>query len=191
MWSSPVYFAINLLYGLGAVTTIPIRKRRIKSEDDTLRPPQRPRLAINTDIDIDIGGTMPRSATTTDSPPPSALSLFSPTLSSASEPSTPIEASTPALRWPAGMYTVDVVDGFLRMDSEKLAGMNRAARFVHVYQRLYKSSTYDDNVNRWKAASSKLQSRSLNAGRTKEGLWTMFRSRLNAELEGMDGNDNV
>ncbi|KAJ7869369.1 hypothetical protein B0H13DRAFT_2063290 [Mycena leptocephala] len=170
---------------VSAVTAAPTsRKRRIKREDDALsRAPQRPRLAINTDV-VSAGCAPPLSAFSTDSPPPSALSLYSPSLSSASEPATPLEPSepsAPALKWPGGMYTVDIVDGILRMDSQELAGMNRGPRFIHVFKRPYKSATYDDNVRRWKSASSELQRRSLAAGRTEDGLWSMFRLQLNAE----------
>ncbi|KAJ7703758.1 hypothetical protein B0H16DRAFT_1829511 [Mycena metata] len=165
---------------VSAVTTsVPPRKRRIKSHGD-INPhlPQRPRLAIDTNVDV--VGTIP-STTTTDSAPPSVLSLFSPSISSASEPSTPIEAP----KWPDGMYTVDVIAGFLRMDSEELAHMkNRAAKFFHIFDRIYKSSTYDNNLKQWKAVSSVLQQRSLDAGWTKDGLWAVFRTHLNAEHAG-------
>ncbi|KAJ6601869.1 hypothetical protein DFH09DRAFT_1069420 [Mycena vulgaris] len=130
------------------------RKRRIKCEDDTLphpHPPQRPCLAINTDISA--GCVPPLSGTGL--PPPSTLFLYSPSLLSASEPTTPLEPSEPvtllepsmpALKSPGRMYTVDVVNGILHMNLQELAGMNWGPRLVHVFKRPYNLVMYDDNV---------------------------------------------
>ncbi|KAJ7926301.1 hypothetical protein B0H13DRAFT_1972781 [Mycena leptocephala] len=178
---------------VSAVTAAPTScKRRIKHEDDALpHLPQRPCLAVNTDV-VSTGHAPPStfSTSSTTSSPPSALSLYSPSLSSTSEPLTPLEPSEPAtlleplaptLKWPGGMYTVDVVDGILRMDLQELAGMNRSPRFIHIFKRPYKSATYNNNVRRWKSALSELQRRSLAAGRTEDGLRSMFCLQLNAE----------
>ncbi|KAJ7737336.1 hypothetical protein B0H16DRAFT_1730399 [Mycena metata] len=163
---------------VGPITAAPCK--HIKREyDTTSRLPQRPWLTIETDVDIGIGSAAP---TTTNLPPPSALSLYSPTLSSASEAPTPVEYSKPPLNWPSGMHAVDVVTGFLAMDSKELAGMKRGARFVQVFKRTCKSTTYDNNVTLWKAALSALQNKVLAAARTEDGLWSNFRSLLKAEM---------
>ncbi|KAJ7908433.1 hypothetical protein B0H13DRAFT_2497087 [Mycena leptocephala] len=164
-------------------------KRRVEDEDSPgpPRPHQRPRLMIDTALSS--AGSSPSRPLTLDSPtspPPSALSLASVSHSSASEPPTPVldyiptSAIRPA-KWPEGMFTVDVVNGFLQMASEDLAKMNREARFVHVFKKPYKSATYDDNFRRWKNASEDLRRQSLAAGRTEKGLWSAFRAALKVE----------
>ncbi|KAJ7605848.1 hypothetical protein DFH06DRAFT_1310061 [Mycena polygramma] len=147
------------------------------------RPHQRPRLTIDTSV----GGASSLELSPVSSVPPSALSLTSTSRSSASEPPTPsLDSPLPTseirpLRWPEGMYTCDVVQGLLAMDSKDLAGLNRESRFVQVFARPYKSATYDDNARLWKKASEGLRRQSLAASRTKLGLWSTFRKRVNAE----------
>ncbi|KAJ7844438.1 hypothetical protein B0H13DRAFT_2364255 [Mycena leptocephala] len=155
------------------VTAVSITgKRRVEDKDTPgpSRPHQRPRLMIDTALSS--VGSSPSHPLTLDSPtspPPSALSLASVSHSSASEPPTP------------GMFTVDVVNGFLQMASEDLAKMNWEARFVHVFKKPYKSATYDDNFRRWKNASEDLRRQSLAAGRTEKGLWSTFRAALKVQ----------
>jgi hypothetical protein len=172
------------------VTAVSITgKCRVEDKDTPgpSRPHQHPRLMIDTALSS--VGSSPSHPLTLDSPtspPPSALSLASVSHSSASEPPTPVldyipmSAIRPA-KWPEGMFTVDVVNGFLQMASEDLAKMNWEARFVHVFKKPYKSATYDDNFRRWKNASEDLRRQSLAAGRTEKGLWSTFRAALKVQ----------
>ncbi|KAJ7294032.1 hypothetical protein C8J57DRAFT_1211399 [Mycena rebaudengoi] len=60
---------------------------------------------------------------------------------------------------------------------------NRAECFTHVFHREFQSSTYDDQVKRWKAASPSLQQKALKAGRTEEGSWSAFTKAVREEQE--------
>ncbi|KAJ7033641.1 hypothetical protein C8F04DRAFT_1234626 [Mycena alexandri] len=140
-----------------------------------LSPNVRPELTIDTTVAAVRAPST--TSSTTDTPPASALSLYSPALSSASE-DTPEDFVAP---WPAGMYVVDMVAGFMAMKADEIKHMSPAERFCHVFKVPYRHSTYDDNVRRWKRASRPLQRRCIEAGRTEAGLWSTLRAVLNAE----------
>ncbi|KAJ7020877.1 hypothetical protein C8F04DRAFT_1196079 [Mycena alexandri] len=155
------------------------RGRALSSDEDLdiLSPHQvhRPRLSINTS-GLVVPSAASASSSGISSPPPSALSLRSAsTTSSISELPTPsLEALTqlPAKErsWPYGLYTVDVVVGFLRIDEFKGKGSLKA-RFQQAFGVAFKSSTYHENQKRWRSASEDLRHEMLQAKRTTAGLW--------------------
>ncbi|KAJ7033256.1 hypothetical protein C8F04DRAFT_1261066 [Mycena alexandri] len=165
-----------------------INKRRAVSSDGdnvVLVSPHRPRLSINTN-DLVPGGSTTTSRT---SPPPSALFLRSAsTTSSASEPPTPLLEAMVQLPvkdkpWPFGLYTVDVVMGFLKIDSTKgllkdrfHAAFNTPGKTVE-----FKQATYHHNHKLWVTASEALKRQMLDAGRTSNGLWSVFKENHKEE----------
>ncbi|KAJ7698141.1 hypothetical protein B0H17DRAFT_1197109 [Mycena rosella] len=154
--------------------------------DVTASPPrcQRPRLAVVTTLE-------PRSMgnddlLTVDLPSPSALSLFSTSMltpsssvhtSPSPSPASPTVAlpSRAQLPWPQELYVVNVIASMLKMDSEDVTG-TRAERFAQVFSAevMYKPSTYNDQVRKWRNASAGLRKSALDARCTTQGLWSVF-----------------
>ncbi|KAJ7707381.1 hypothetical protein B0H17DRAFT_1125197 [Mycena rosella] len=91
-----------------------------------------------------------------------------PSLPSSLRASPPLEVSSPvAVSWPAGMYTVDMVAGFIRMKSDELKHItSRSDRFTIVFGKGYNSSTYNDHVRKWREAPAALRTQALDG----EGL---------------------
>jgi hypothetical protein len=80
------------------------------------------------------------------------------------------------------MYAVDMVEGFLKMDSVELKPYDRETRFRKVFCiERYKASTYDNQVQLWKRASQVLREKAIAGGRTEAGLWSALRRSCNAE----------
>ncbi|KAJ7755546.1 hypothetical protein B0H16DRAFT_1828888 [Mycena metata] len=165
-------------------------KRKARSGDDDevlVLSPRRPRLNIQTS-----GLIVPSTSTTNSSaasPPPSALFLRSAsTTSSMSEPPTPLEdfIQLPERNaWPSGMYTIDVVAGFLRIESDAVTG-TLPSRFNQVFGGTWTNSTWYYNLKMWKTASEGLKHAILAAGRTSEGSWSVFREKYREEREVID-----
>lgn len=154
------------------------RKRPVKtpseSGSDLDKRPRwraRPNLVIDTTIspiDVDSMSASP-SAT------PSAL--WSAQSSTATPSTTPPPSATPSdsPSWMTGMYTVDMVEGLLQMDSKKLAHLSKKDRFAKVFGPYrFVPSTYNDQALRWKSASAEQRERAQNACRTPAGLWARF-----------------
>ncbi|KAJ6464031.1 hypothetical protein C8R45DRAFT_1107603 [Mycena sanguinolenta] len=141
----------------------------------TSRPPrQRPRLTID---------TSPRLSASSSSASESPSTLFSAGPSTSSSTSTPAPPSPlPSQHvWPYGMYTVDMVSGFMAMDSEDLKAVPQPQRFRQVYNAPYAKSTYGDQTRLWKRVMSKypeLGNKALAGQRTSEGLRAMLRKRV-------------
>ncbi|KAJ7766048.1 hypothetical protein B0H16DRAFT_1687100 [Mycena metata] len=161
------------------------KRRATSSRTDNvvLVSPRRPRLSVKTS-----GLVVPRSSTTTSSttsPPPSALFLRSAsTASSASEPGTPsldamLRLPAKDKPWPFGLYTVDVVAGFLEIDSTKgfLPDRFHAAFDPPGKTVEFKPATYHYNHKLWVNASEGLKCQMLDAGRTSGGFWSVFREK--------------
>jgi len=74
------------------------------------------------------------------------------------------------------MYTIDMVHGFRKMDELlKNGGGPYKLRFLTVFEQTPPTtSTYYDQVKRWKAATPALRKVSLDAGRTSAGQWSRF-----------------
>ncbi|KAJ7243546.1 hypothetical protein C8J57DRAFT_1243492 [Mycena rebaudengoi] len=127
----------------------------------------------------------PRTATSpSDSPPPSALFSASTPHSSSPDTSPPLTPATTTAPWPAAMFVIDMVEGFQLMASKELSGMkNRGTRFTHIFRREFRSSTYDDQIKKWKAVSPSLQQKALKAGRTEAGSWSVFCRAVREEQE--------
>ncbi|KAJ6564241.1 hypothetical protein B0H19DRAFT_1067826 [Mycena capillaripes] len=135
------------------------KKCAIKEEDDSDIAParQHPRLSIHTHLDED------------------DVIIIDTTFS------TPASSPAPA-PWPAGMYVVDMVEGFKNMASGKLKGLNQEQRFGGIFQQDYHPSTYDSKARKFKsesATSSQLEM-GRKAGRTTDGLWTVWRKRIDS-----------
>ena len=79
-------------------------------------------------------------------------------------------------QWPASMYVVDMVNGFKKMDQlRRDGGKNFETRFEITFNRKApRSSTYYDQVRRWKNASEEIRQAALSAGRTEKGQWARF-----------------
>ncbi|KAJ7446360.1 hypothetical protein FB451DRAFT_1412387 [Mycena latifolia] len=155
-------------------------KSAMKQESDTVVL-QRPVLQISTE-----GSVIAPINVDDDSPPPSSTSVFSAFPSSYSSrattpsttPTTPLDAGVPEPRWPADMYTVDMANGFLAMESPEnahLSPVSPAARFQSVFNtsRLYVPNTYRDQRRRWALAPESLRTMTLAAGR-----WSVFAKQV-------------
>lgn len=160
--------------------TLPLKRvMKDEPEDDlhTLRL-RRPRLTITTSP----SGSESQPIAIPDSPLLSAVSNLSPMWSdndTASTASTSRSSSSDTLiaSWPHGMYTVDMVDGFLKMDNPMLISRfpSQSDRFEDVFGCKYKQSTYGDQKRRWKRATEQQRQAALGAGRsTTLGLWSTF-----------------
>ncbi|KAF8075909.1 hypothetical protein FPV67DRAFT_1664229 [Lyophyllum atratum] len=137
----------------------------------------------------------------TSSPAILDLSSPSPTLSFSVTGSSPVQAtrslnhessrSSPALslsitgssptlpqassRWPHGMFAVDIIDGFIKMDDPtfKTKFPDPSDRFENIFHCKFHPSTYFDQKKRWKYASGALRRKVEKAGRTPDGLWSV------------------
>ncbi|KAJ7347770.1 hypothetical protein DFH08DRAFT_960192 [Mycena albidolilacea] len=86
-------------------------------------------------------------------------------------PTTPIESSSPIpipRKWPSGAYTVDMANGFLRMEAPELDHLPIATRFQRVFKTdsPYKARTYSDARLRWSWGPQGLRASALDAGKT-------------------------
>ncbi|KAJ7710614.1 hypothetical protein B0H17DRAFT_1123745 [Mycena rosella] len=152
-------------------------RKRVDKEEHNPRPRQRPRLSrIDTTCvstpSTDVSPLCPpqTSSTPATTPPPSATT---PPLSEHQHSPSPPPRSAPR-RWPAGEYTVDVIAGFVEMKSPELARLPVDIRFRKIFGADYKQQTYNDQVRRWNTASEAQRQVARAAGRTPEGLWSIF-----------------
>ena len=78
--------------------------------------------------------------------------------------------------WPYGMYTVDMVDGFTRIDSDELVKEQPLLtdRFATVFKAPYKATTYGDQRRKWKRGTQAQHKVALQGGRTPPGLWSVY-----------------
>ncbi|KAF8212799.1 hypothetical protein K438DRAFT_1805103, partial [Mycena galopus ATCC 62051] len=146
------------------VEVVRVTKRAFKHEnedDPVLRRPQRPRLDLDFVV-IDDDDTPPLTAS-------SSTSTLSSSLPSPSASSSP---------WPAGMYVVDMINGFRKMSGLKTSGLNREQRFQCVFGVWYHASTFDAQHSKYKAATPTQIEAGLQAGRTDKGLWNVWRKML-------------
>ncbi|KAJ7216342.1 hypothetical protein GGX14DRAFT_604413 [Mycena pura] len=149
---------------------------------------RRPRLSIDTAVPA-TSSSSSASALTVDSAPPSALSLAPSTASSASDPASPTSSEVfvsdiRPMPWPQGTYVEDVVPQFLKMHSSEFAHLLRGPRFELIFQRPYKSATYDAHFGLWQRAPQVWKEKFLQAGRTKSGLWTAFAKKAREVARG-------
>ncbi|KAJ7916411.1 hypothetical protein B0H13DRAFT_2323371 [Mycena leptocephala] len=84
------------------------------------------------------------------------------------------------LKWPAGMYTVNVAQGFLRMEAADMQHIPLAERFQRVFKTSseFRQRTYTDARLRWTRGSESLRTAALDAGRTKAGLWSLYAAQV-------------
>ncbi|KAF7348777.1 hypothetical protein MVEN_01397300 [Mycena venus] len=145
----------------------------IRKRDSTPKTLQhkRPRLSVNTTIapiNIDDDGD-----TSTRSTPPSTPGPLTPGSSRSSTAGPKNDKGN----WMKGLHVVDMVDGFIKMDSPEFAHLpTKEARFHAVFGQghSYAPSTYDDQLRRWRSVTEAERQQALGAGRTSKGLWTVF-----------------
>ncbi|KAJ7875982.1 hypothetical protein B0H13DRAFT_2279654 [Mycena leptocephala] len=84
------------------------------------------------------------------------------------------------LKWPAGMYTVNMAQGFLCMEATDMQHIPLAERFRRVFKTSseFKQRTYNDAQLRWTRGSESLRTEALDAGRTKAGLWSLYAAQV-------------
>ncbi|KAJ7801029.1 hypothetical protein B0H13DRAFT_2390169 [Mycena leptocephala] len=94
-------------------------------------------------------------------------------------PSPTVTSSAPP-KWPAGIYTIDMANGFLRMEAADMQHIPPAQRFQQVFKTTseYKRRTYTDARLRWTRGSESLRTAPLDAGRTREGLWSAYAAQV-------------
>ncbi|KAJ7894412.1 hypothetical protein B0H14DRAFT_2559196 [Mycena olivaceomarginata] len=130
-------------------------------------PCKRPRLSVNTTIvPINVDDNGDDGNTSTRSTPPSTPG-----------PSTPGGPKNDKGSWMKGLHVVDMVDRFVKMDSPDIAHLpTKEARFHTVFgkEHSFAPSTYDDQLRRWRSVTEAERQHALEAGRTSEGLWTVF-----------------
>ena len=78
--------------------------------------------------------------------------------------------------WPYGMYTVDMVDSFTWIDSNKLVKEQPLLtdRFATVFKAPYKATTYGDQRRKWERGTQAQRKVALQGGRTPPGLWSVY-----------------
>ncbi|KAJ7922241.1 hypothetical protein B0H13DRAFT_2655778 [Mycena leptocephala] len=146
---------------------------KVRKRDSTTKtlPRKRPRLSVNTaivPINVDDDGNTSMRSTPPSTPGPSTPG--------------PSCSSTAGLKndkgsWMKGLHAVDMVDRFVKMDSPDIAHLpTKEARFHAVFghEHSYAPSTYDDQLWRWRSVTEAERQQALEAGRTSEGLWTVF-----------------
>ncbi|KAJ7700732.1 hypothetical protein B0H17DRAFT_1128596 [Mycena rosella] len=103
-----------------------------------------------------------------------------PSLPSSLRASPPLEVLSPAAApRPTGMYTMDMVTGFIQMKSDELKHIvSWSDRFMIVFGQGYKSLTYNNHVRKWREAPAAPHTQALDGGRTSEGSWSMFVRRV-------------
>jgi hypothetical protein len=83
-------------------------------------------------------------------------------------------------KWPAGIYVVDMVQGFLRMEATDMQHIPLAERFQQVFKTSaqFRQRTYTDARLRWMRGSESLRTAVLDAGRTRAGLWSAYAAQV-------------
>ncbi|KAJ7914500.1 hypothetical protein B0H13DRAFT_2002205 [Mycena leptocephala] len=128
------------------------------------------------------------TSSSTTSPSSSLFSAFPSLLPSTTPPASPFlwdnpqssstTSTTSAMssRWPAGIYAVDMAQGFLRMEAADMQHIPLADRFQRVFQTSapFVQRTYTDARLRWTRGSESLRTAALDVGHTKEGLWSVY-----------------
>ncbi|KAJ7509551.1 hypothetical protein B0H11DRAFT_1900966 [Mycena galericulata] len=111
--------------------------------------------------------------------PPASPFLWDDPKSSSTTSTTSATLSAP-LRWPAGVYAVDMAQGFLRMEAADMQHIPVADRFQRVFQTsaAFRQRTYTDARLRWTRGSESLRTAALDAGRTKKGLWSVYAAQV-------------
>ncbi|KAJ7191441.1 hypothetical protein C8J57DRAFT_1739924 [Mycena rebaudengoi] len=171
-----VAITVDFVHEVASNSPIFLRRQGItgRDEDQTIRrflpPPAAPHLRYN---------LPPREkavSTSSESVPSSTADTSVPTSPSTSTSSPP---------WPADMFVVEMAQGFHTISTGLKNLKNRGARFVHVFGKEYRPSTYDDQVKKWKTASASLKHTALTAGKTEAGSWASFSRAVRAEQDAL------
>ncbi|KAJ7798500.1 hypothetical protein B0H14DRAFT_3492478 [Mycena olivaceomarginata] len=114
---------------------------------------------------------------------PSTSSRSSRSTTPSTTPTTPIESSSPIpipRKWPSGVYTVDMANGFLSMETPELDHLPIATRFQRVFKTdsPYKARTYSDARLCWSRGPQGLRASALDAGKTEAGLWSVYAAQV-------------
>jgi hypothetical protein len=91
---------------------------------------------------------------------------------SLSTTSSMLATSGALLKWPAGMYTVNMAQGFLRLEAVDMQHIPLAECFQQVFKTSseFKQQTYTDTRLQWTQGLESLRTEALDVGRTKAGL---------------------
>ncbi|KAG1864889.1 hypothetical protein F4604DRAFT_1683301 [Suillus subluteus] len=89
-----------------------------------------------------------------------------------------LQPSLTTATWPNGLYIIDIVAGFERMDSDELKSLPVRERFKIIYDRKFNKSTYNNARQRWKEASDTFRTQLTKAGRTPFGLWDVLHKAI-------------
>ncbi|KAF7366954.1 hypothetical protein MSAN_00954100 [Mycena sanguinolenta] len=130
-------------------------------------------------------------SSTTSSSPSSLFSTLPSLSSSPTPPTSPFlnamqssseapSLSATSMKWPAGMYTIDMANGFLHMEATDMQHLPLAQRFQQVFKTtcVFKQRTYSDAQLRWTRGSESLRTAALDAGRTRAGLWSAYAAQV-------------
>lgn len=146
-------------------------KRKAKRPPQDSPPPLQ-RRRLDTMASSSGSSTQPIMLEGSESPPSSPCTPSSPHGSASSPP----PGMARRTKWPAGMYAIDMDQGFKKMKNPILLEQfgTRAALFEHVFNAPFKHSTFNDQQLRWKRADRDLCQATIAAGRTPQGLWSMI-----------------
>jgi hypothetical protein len=78
--------------------------------------------------------------------------------------------------WPYGMFTINMVEGFIEMD--KLVNLPVSEQFQEVFNEPFVASTYADQCHWWLRASQDAHDEALAGQCSARGLWGMFTRRV-------------
>lgn len=85
--------------------------------------------------------------------------------------------------WPAGMYTIDMSEGFHQMKDKRLrAAFWQPELFNRIFGVQFMKGTYHDNLHAWEKMQPDLQAQYEKAGRTPKGLWSCYLAARRAAL---------
>ncbi|KAJ7810817.1 hypothetical protein B0H13DRAFT_2475581 [Mycena leptocephala] len=101
-------------------------------------------------------------------------------LQSSSATSSMLATSGAPLKWPAGMYMVNMAQGFLRLEAVDMQHIPLAECFQQVFKTSseFKQQTYTDTQLQWTRGLESLRTEALDVGRTKAGLWSLYAAQV-------------
>jgi hypothetical protein len=80
----------------------------------------------------------------------------------------------PVSSWPADFFVVDIVAAFSACDKARRSDSGVGETFTNLFGLPFRRTTYYENRKRWDDAHQSLRDKSLAAGKTPEGQWSVF-----------------
>ena len=127
----------------------------------------------------------PALFTRTPSPPPSTLA--GPSHADMGSVNNPITVGDgDERRWPSGYHVVDIARCLRECSARTSLKRNRARTQKAVFEEFFPNArfipaTFTDQKKLWVSASDSLREKFIEAGRTKQGLWSVFARCVRAE----------